>query len=557
MNSCFKAGMTLLASAALFSQTANAQTIWANTQTQGTSLSQLASATDEGPAPASQAITVRVALALQNKAALLDYVSSINNPTSANYGQSLTTAQFAAAYAPSAAQVQAVVNYLQGAGFNNVTVEPNSLLVSADGTVAQANAAFNTTIENFSQNGSAVFGNLTTAEVPESLGGVAVAILGLNTIGQMHSALMTQAQDAASVGVPAYDVSYDPQQFWQIYGVGDTPAANNATVAVMAEGDVSQVLTDLRTAEAAFDLPQVPVSVVQVGLASTDTSGVDEWDLDTQYTSGMAGTLKHLYIYATTSMTDSDIALEFSRWATDDKARIANASFGLCEVFAYLDGSMLADDNTFLEAAAQGQTIFSSTGDTGSFCPVEVGENGVPAGAPMVNYPAASAYATAAGGTTLLANSDGNYDIEIAWYSGGGGISQFEYAPYWEVDANIVGAVKLNSRSMPDVAMDADPYSGANVYIDGAVEAVGGTSLSSPLSVGVWARMISGKPKLGFAPIHLYGLYDGTGTLGTYPEGGFHDIIVGADGLYTAGPGWDYTTGLGSFWVSEDYAVLK
>jgi|HubBroStandDraft_1064217.scaffolds.fasta_scaffold39647_1 pseudomonalisin len=557
MNSCFKAGMTLLASAALFSQTANAQTSWANTQTQGTSLSQLASATDEGPAPASQAITVRVALALQNKAALLDYVSSINNPTSANYGQSLTTAQFAAAYAPSAAQVQAVVNYLQGAGFNNVTVEPNSLLVSADGTVAQANAAFNTTIENFSQNGSAVFGNLTTAEVPESLGGVAVAILGLNTIGQMHSALMTQAQDAASVGVPAYDVSYDPQQFWQIYGVGDTPAANNATVAVMAEGDVSQVLTDLRTAEAAFDLPQVPVSVVQVGLASTDTSGVDEWDLDTQYTSGMAGTLKHLYIYATTSMTDSDIALEFSRWATDDKARIANASFGLCEVFAYLDGSMLADDNTFLEAAAQGQTIFSSTGDTGSFCPVEVGENGVPAGAPMVNYPAASAYATAAGGTTLLANSDGNYDIEIAWYSGGGGISQFEYAPYWEVDANIVGAVKLNSRSMPDVAMDADPYSGANVYIDGAVEAVGGTSLSSPLSVGVWARMISGKPKLGFAPIHLYGLYDGTGTLGTYPEGGFHDIIVGADGLYTAGPGWDYTTGLGSFWVSEDYAVLK
>jgi subtilase family serine protease len=95
------------------------------------------------------------------------------------------------------------------------------------------------------------------------------------------------------------------------------------------------------------------------------------------------------------------------------------------------------------------------------------------------------------------------------------------------------------------------------VYIDGSVEAVGGTSLSSPLSVGVWARMISGKPKLGFAPIHLYGLYDGTGTVGTYPEGGFHDIILGADGLYTAGPGWDYTTGLGSFWVSEDYAALK
>ncbi len=110
---------------------------------------------------------------------------------------------------------------------------------------------------------------------------------------------------------------------------------------------------------------------------------------------------------------------------------------------------------------------------------------------------------------------------------------------------------------MPDVAMDADPYSGANVYVDGQVEAIGGTSLSSPLSAGTWARMISSKPKLGFAPIQIYSLYNGTGTLGTYPVGGFHDILIGADGLYTAGPGWDYTTGLGSFWISETYAAFE
>jgi pseudomonalisin len=553
MKLLFCTGVTLSTAAALCSSAAIAQTLWTNTATQGISASSLVSAVDEGPAPASQPITVRVALALQNRSALLSYVSSINTPGSALYGQSLTPAQFAASYSPSAAQVQAVASYLEGAGFQNVTVEPNNLIVSADGTVAQANAAFNTNIEQFSQSGNLVYGNTTPAQVPSSLAGIAAAVLGLNTTGQMRSTLVTRAQ----VSVPDYDVSYNPQQFWQIYSVGSTPAAGNATVAVMAEGDVSQVITDLRTAEAAFDLPQVPVTVVQVGLASPDTSGVDEWDLDTQYTSGMVGTLKHLYIYATTSMTDSDIALEFSRWATDDKARIANASFGLCEAFAYLDGSMLADDNTFLEAAAQGQTIFSSTGDTGSFCPVEVGENGVPAGAPMVNYPAASAYATAAGGTTLLTDSDGSYDTETAWYAGGGGMSQFEYAPYWEVDANIPGAVELNDRSMPDVAMDADPYSGANVYIDGEEEIVGGTSLSSPLSVGVWARMISSKPALGFAPIHFYGLYDGSETPGTYPEGGFHDILVGCDGLYCAAPGWDYTTGLGSFWISQMYGAIK
>jgi pseudomonalisin len=552
MNLCFRAGVIVVAAAAL-SSAAVAQTLWTNTATQAVSLSNLVSATDEGLAPPDQAVTVRVALALQNKAALLSYLGSINNPSSALYGQSLTPAQFAASYAPSAAQVQAVVSYLEGAGFANVVVEPNNLLVSAEGTVAQAEAAFHTSIEQFSQAANLVYGNTAPAQVPASLGGLAVAVLGLNTIGQMHSTLVTRAQ----ISAPDYIVSYNPQQFWQIYGVASTPAASNATVAVMAEGDVSQVITDLRTAEAAFTLPQVPVSVVQVGLASADTSGVDEWDLDTQYTSGMAGTLKHLYIYATTSMTDSDIALEFSRWATDDKARVANASFGLCEAFAYLDGSMLADDNTFLEAAAQGQTLSASTGDTGSFCPVEVGENGVPAGVPMVNYPASSPYASAAGGTTLLTNSDGSYDTETAWYAGGGGVSQFEYAPYWEVDAAIPTAVEANSRSLPDVAMDADPYSGANVYIDGEEEAIGGTSLSSPLSVGVWARMISSKPKLGFAPIHFYSLYDGSTTPGTYPEGGFHDILLGCDGLYCAAPGWDYTTGLGSFWISQMYGAIE
>jgi len=60
-----------------------------------------------------------------------------------------------------------------------------------------------------------------------------------------------------------------------------------------------------------------------------------------------------------------------------------------------------------------------------------------------------------------------------------------------------------------------------------------------------------------FAPIHFYSLYDGTGTAGSYPSGGFHDIEVGCDGLYCAAPGWDYTTGPGSFWISQMYGVLK
>ncbi|MGC2297335.1 MAG: S53 family peptidase [Acidobacteriaceae bacterium] len=531
----------------------HAQTLWTSTATQGISLSQLASAADYGPATSTQAVTVRVALRLRNQAALNTYIKNINDPTNALYGESLTPAQFAAAYAPSNAQVQQVVGYLQSQGFENVTVEPNNLLVSADGTVAQASAAFNTPIEQFAQFGNIVYGNTAPAQVPASLGSIVGAVLGLNTIGQMKPTIVTQS----SVSAPQYAVSYTPQNFWQIYSANGVPAASKATIAVIAEGDLSGVLSDFKAAEASWGFPSFPVTVVPVGIASTDTSGADEWDLDTQYSTGMAGGLvKHLYLYDSTSMTDSDLALAFSRWVTDNKARIANASFGECEIFPYLDGSMLADDEVFAEAAAQGQTLFSSTGDTGSFCPAEVGENGVPAGVPMVNYPATSQYVMGVGGTTLLTNSDGSYDLETAWYAGGGGISQFEYSPFWQTAANIPSS-QLGDKGIPDIAMDADPESGANVYVSGAWEGVGGTSLSSPLAVGVWARMISANPKLGFAPITYYGLYDGTGVLGSYPNGGFHDITLGANGLYTALPGWDYTTGLGTLWVNQLYADLS
>ncbi len=531
---------------------ANAQTVWAGTATQGISLSQLASASDYGPAPASQAITVRVVLALQNKTALNAYIQNINNPNSPLYGESLMPAQFAATYAPTSAQVQQVVSYLEGAGFTNVAAEPNNLMVSGDGTVAQASAAFNTPIEQYAQFGNIVYGNTATAQVPASLNGIVAAVLGLNNIGQMKPTLVTRSQ----VSVPQYDVSYSPQQFQTAYGATGTATGSNATIAIMAEGDVSGVITDLRAEEQANGLPQVPLTVVAVGVASTDTSGWDEWDLDTQFSTGMAETVKRLYIYDTTSLTDSDLALEISRWATDDKAKAGSASLGECEIFPYLDGSMLADDESFAEAAAQGQSFFASTGDTGSFCPAEVGENGVPAGAPMVNYPASSQYVMAVGGTTLLTNSDGTYDTETAWYAGGGGISQFEYSPYWQTAAAVPSS-ELGDKGIPDIAMDADPYSGANIYYDGSWEAVGGTSLSSPLALGVWARLISANPNLGFAPIRYYGLYDGATTPGSYPEGGFHDIVVGANGFYTALPGWDYTTGLGSLWVSELAADLK
>lgn len=313
------------------------------------------------------------------------------------------------------------------------------------------------------------------------------------------------------------------------------------------------MIGDLRLAETNNKLTKVPVTVVQVGLASPDVSGADEFDMDTQYSTGLANNVSRLYIYTTTSLTDSDVALMFNHFAAQKLARAGSASFGICEAFPYVDGSMLVDDNAFLEAAAQGQTVFASSGDNGSACGV-VGVNGVTGGgAPMVEYPASSPYVIAAGGTTLVTNSDETYDQEITWYAGGGGASQFELSPYWQ---SAVNPLSTAGKGVPDIAMDADPNSGVYIWLNGTEQCCyGGTSLSSPLSLGAFARFQSAHSnKVGFGGPAFYA--GSTAAPNAASPVGFHDIILGANGLYTALPGYDLTTGLGTFDISKFNAAL-
>ncbi len=534
---------------------ASAQTTaWVPTATRALTVSSLLGAADLGRVPSAQVITVRLGMKVQNLAALQSLVRAQADPSSPAYGRFLTPAQFMQLFTPSEAQADSVVSYLRGAGFTNIVVEQNGLLISAKGTAAKAELAFNTALEQVVIGSNTLFINTAPAQVPAALGNVVSAVLGLNTVGHMVSPL-------ALPSAPQYLVSYNPKQFQVVYNANTVAPATKASIAIMAEGDLTGVVTDLRTEEAAFGLPKVPLTIVPVGVASTDVSGADEWDLDTQYSSGMAQGLHRLYVYDTTSLSDSDLALEFSRWASQDVAKAASASLGECEIFPYVDGSMAIDDMIFLEAASQGQTFFASAGDTGSFCPIgPAGVNGVPAGAPFVNYPAASPYVVGVGGTTLLTNADGSYNSEITWNTGGGGLSQFETSPAWQ-EAAVAVLATSGLRGVPDVAMDADPNSGATVYVNGAPETVGGTSLSSPLSLGVWARAVSANPKLGFASPRIYSLYNGTGgtggVLGSYPDGGFHDIVVGNNGLYSATPGYDLTTGLGTFIVNQFVAALS
>ncbi|HTD36804.1 MAG TPA: S53 family peptidase [Candidatus Limnocylindrales bacterium] len=551
---------------------------WAPTATGAIAL---ANATDLGHLGATHSVNVVLGLQMRNVDAAKSAVAA---------GQRMSRDAFVAQYAPSSAQVAAAVSYLQSQGFTNVQAAPNNLLVSATASAATVEKAFNTTLHGFNVAGKSYFANTQPAFVPTALSGNVVAVLGLTNAPGLKagpsSKQATNVQPAVfdangspspngctkgvntTTGTPVCPRFYDPPTFNITYDAGSTPAATATDVAIFVEGDPSIAISDFRDNESRFGMPQVPINQIHSGPASSDISGNGEWVLDMTYSQGMAYNIKQIDLYTATSMSFSDLTLTMNKWASDDIAPIMNASVGGCEVFPYQSGDMLVGDMVLLEAAAQGQTLFASTGDTGAYCGVAgVPPNGGVGGAPLVEYPASSPYAVAVGGTDTFSNVDGTYLGEQAWQSGGGGLSQFEYSPYWESPTQIVGTTPagLTFRGLPDVAYDAALETGALVWMGGTEYITAGTSLASPMAAGVYARMQSAHGNtLGFAAPLLYKTYASStpqeisgGPPATELIGPFHDVLQGTNGLYTALPKYDYTTGLGSIDIAKLYAALR
>lgn len=531
-------------------------TVWAATSTLAANVSggQLLGAT-----PAATPVQIDVALRAPHPAAEAAALRALYTPGSATYQQFLTPAQFSAQYGPSSSEVAAVEQYLTGQGFTDVTTL-DGLLVTASGTAANAEQAFHTALSNYILGGQTVFANTTPALVPQALAGSVLSVIGLNDVA-LPTPRPLQAQPAA--GSPDLFQSLPPKDFQNTYDAAGTPSGSHTSIALFTEGDLSQVITDLRTAEAAYQLPQVAVTQVDVGPQSTDTAGLDEWDMDTQVSTAMATTVRHLYLYNVGSLTDASIVPAFATFVAQDKAQAMSASIGGCDLGPFLDGSLVTTDEILEQGAMQGQTLFASSGDNGAGCMYGAAV-GVPTPPPGTNWPASGEFTTAVGGTSLISDADGNRVQELGWVGSGGGISEVENPGWWTQDSDPGYNDELVSggRAVPDIALDADPNvaTAANIYVDGTATGVGGTSLSSPLMLGAWARLESGhRNGLGLASIDLYRLYDAVNpgtpidggtvvvpTLDPAPVPGFTDITVGDNGPYPCTSGYDLVTGLGA-----------
>jgi subtilase family serine protease len=205
-------------------------------------------------------------------------------------------------------------------------------------------------------------------------------------------------------------------------------------------------------------------------------------------------------------------------------------------------------------------TYFATSGSNGA---TDVGTDGKNlATVPAVSFPADSPWVTSVGGTSLALTSASSTLFEKAWSglsadgsfvgSGGGFSSLYTMPSYQKLLPPATQQQFKNQRGLPDVSADEDPQTGLAVYVKGQWSFAGGNS-AAPIWAGMQAiaNQVAGHP-LGFINPGLYKLAAGT----TYQQD-FHDITEGNNDYlssngkivvkgYSAAPGWDPVTGLGT-----------
>lgn len=502
--------------------------------------------------PLTKTVRVTVALKLRDDAGMKAFLA---RPAGSRGVMSQAQLQ---SHLPTQAQAQVVADYLKGAGFTDVRISANRMLVKATGNTAAVQSAFRTSLVNVrTQDGRNAFANNTAIKIPAALQGSVQAVLGLQTVHKAH--ILAQTHAAVGIG------GHFPLEFADIYGASSLPAATDVDVAVWGWDSMQATVDDLNAFTAMNGLPDVNINVV-----CTDTNGMDwntgeglggvtigdptcggapdagevEWAMDSQSVIAMSGGVKSLTFYASYGAYNTTVSDSLNEIVTPTMgqplAQVVNASFGECERFQDAnqggDGSMQANNALFQIGVAQGQTFSVSTGDDGAD---ECGD-GQPNSA---SFPASSPWVVAVSGTTLRA-SDTTWARENVWIGAGGSPSSANAAQAWQAPLTYG---QFAGQRGPDVAFAGNPASGAIVLLGGGTQygQIGGTSLSAPLFAGAWARILQSNPDLGFAAPHLY----------TLPAFVLHDVRAGNNG-YLAKRGWDWATGLGSFDVGAAAAAL-
>lgn len=461
--------------------------------------------------------------------------------------QHLTREQFLAQRGGLEEDIQKVEEFAHQYGLSISDTNLAKGSVTLSGTVAQFSNAFGVELQNYEHAEGTYRGRTGSIHIPTELDGIITAVLGLDNRPQARPhfrthrpAITSHAQTTQPAG------TFTPVQVAKIY---DFPAGADGTgqcIAIIELGGGFKS-RDIKTYfKNTLNMTAPKVVAISVDGAHNkptgDPNGPDgEVMLDIEVAGAVAPKSTLAVYFAPNTDQGFYNAIAAAVHDTRYNPSVISISWGGPE--SSWTQQSLTQFNTLLEdAATLGLTVCVASGDNGS-------TDGLTDGLQHVDFPASSPYSLACGGTNLT-SVGGQYGSETVWNemasqegAGGGGVSDVFPKPAYQTNVNVPASVNPGNfvgRGVPDVCGDADPVTGYDVLVDGQASVIGGTSAVAPLWAGLTAciNQMVGK-RVGSMTSLVYSQLAQTGNA-------FHDITSGNIGAFSAGPGWDACTGLGS-----------
>ncbi len=419
-----------------------------------------------GLTDSTKTIDLMIWLKPRNKAGLDELVASQYDPASANYRHWIKPAQFAEAYAPTAADAATVSKFLKSSGLAVEEVGPQNFYVRARGTVANVNRAFQVSLHDFQFKGQTHFANTSAPIVADAAAGAVIsAVYGLHNLTYTHpnatrtaisakgSGAASSVRSAATSSGPAissqcfgssesesllylgitYPIAhltgtayspnagseggcgYTPPEIQQAYNLNALYAkgytGTGETIAIIDWCGSPTILADANTFSATYGLPPLTSANFQIINSSTPpTCGAPdpEINIDVEWAHAIApGANINLIVPPSASFADVDSGEFFT--IINGLGNVISGSYGSEE---YYDAPAELQTESLINeiAAAQGIAATFSSGDSGDFT------FDFPQYYPAsVSAPADSPYATAVGGISLSLQSSGAIAFQAGW----------------------------------------------------------------------------------------------------------------------------------------------
>ena len=492
-----------------------------------------------GPASAAEMLTVTIRLRRAAGAPPLPELSNLmkSPPGERAY---LSREEFGQRYGAGQADIARVEKFADEYGLKVEEKSAPRRTVKLSGTVAQMNRAFGVDLGRYESKEVSYRGREGAVHLPADLVDAVEGVFGLDNRRQAKPLFRIADSSVAQNVTPL-----TPPQVASLYGFPSGSAAGQCIGLLEFGGGFNN--SDVSTFFAGLGKSTPSISTVGVD-GATNSPGVDqdadgEVALDIDVAGSVApGASLCVYFAPWTEQGWLDI-LSTAIYDITHRPTVLSISWGWPEFqsiqgLTWTQAAMDAVDAMLQEAVAMGVTVLAASGDSGA-------SSGIGDGKAHALFPSSDPFITSCGGTSIQNVSGNNFD-EVVWNgfgATGGGVSDFFPLPAWQTSAKVPPSINDGKvrRGIPDAAGNADPNSGYNLILYGAeFGPVGGTSAVAPLYAGLVALINAhlGVP-LGYINPALYAL------AGPF---NFRDTTIGNNGSpgYTAGPGWDGCTGLGS-----------